>query len=53
MHFQFRANAPLFVNLPFTIVGEATGDDVIAKVIRNDGVEAMTVAATLARNEDT
>jgi itaconyl-CoA hydratase/mesaconyl-C4 CoA hydratase len=45
--FQFRGNAPLFVNLPFTIVGETTGDDVSAKVIRNDGTEAMTVKAML------
>jgi itaconyl-CoA hydratase/mesaconyl-C4 CoA hydratase len=44
--FEFRANAPLFVDLPFTIVG--TGDSVLeAKVIRNDGIEAMTVIAML------
>jgi hydroxyacyl-ACP dehydratase HTD2-like protein with hotdog domain len=52
MHFQFRANAPLFVNLPFAIVGRVTGDDVAAKVIRNDGMEAMTIAGRLARTEE-
>jgi hypothetical protein len=41
------------VNLAFTIVGEASGDDVVAKVIRNDGAEAMTVATTLAPHEET
>jgi hydroxyacyl-ACP dehydratase HTD2-like protein with hotdog domain len=44
--FEFRANAPLFVDLPFTIVGTA-GPVLNAQVIRNDGIEAMTVAATL------
>jgi hydroxyacyl-ACP dehydratase HTD2-like protein with hotdog domain len=44
--FEFRANAPLFVDLPFTIVATA-GPVLEAKVIRNDGIEALTVAATL------
>jgi hydroxyacyl-ACP dehydratase HTD2-like protein with hotdog domain len=44
--FEFRANAPLFVDLPFTIVGTA-GPVLEAKVIRNDGTETMTVAAML------
>lgn len=44
--FEFRANAPLFVDLPFTIVGTA-GPVLEAQVIRNDGTEAMTVAASL------
>jgi hypothetical protein len=36
----------LFVDLPFTIVGTA-GPVLEAQVIRNDGTEAMTVAASL------
>ena len=44
--FEFRANAPLFVDLPFTIVGTA-GPVIEAKVIRNDGIEALTVSATV------
>ena len=44
--FEFRANAPLFVDLPFTIVG-TNGATVGAQVIRNDGAEAMVVSAAL------
>jgi hydroxyacyl-ACP dehydratase HTD2-like protein with hotdog domain len=44
--FEFRAGAPLFVDLPFTIVG-TDNHAWDAQVIRNDGVEAMKVAATL------
>jgi len=45
--FEFRATAPLFVGLPFTIVGTGTPAPG-ARVIRNDGTESMTVSATLA-----
>jgi 3-methylfumaryl-CoA hydratase len=44
--FEFRANAPLFVNCPFSIIG-TPGTDVSAHVVRNDGTEAMKVTATL------
>jgi hydroxyacyl-ACP dehydratase HTD2-like protein with hotdog domain len=45
--FEFRANAPLFVDHPFTIVG-TRGDPVSARVVRNDGTEAVQVTAALA-----
>jgi hydroxyacyl-ACP dehydratase HTD2-like protein with hotdog domain len=44
--FEFRATAPLFADAPFTIVG-SRGHPVLATVVRNDGVEAMTIAAKL------
>ena len=46
--FEFRANAPLFVDLPFTIVANS-GPPLEAEVFRNDGVQAMAVAATLTQ----
>jgi 3-methylfumaryl-CoA hydratase len=45
--FQFRADAPLFADSDFTIVG-TPGTPVKVRVIRNDGVEAMRVLAELA-----
>jgi 3-methylfumaryl-CoA hydratase len=39
--FEFRANAPLFVGFPFTIIGNNLSRS--ATVVRNDGVEAMVV----------
>ena len=44
--FEFRANAPLFVDSELMIVG-TPGTPVVAQVIRNDGVEAMRVLADL------
>jgi hydroxyacyl-ACP dehydratase HTD2-like protein with hotdog domain len=45
--FEFRANAPLFADHPFTIVGRR-GDPVTARVVRNDGTDAVQVTAKLA-----
>jgi hydroxyacyl-ACP dehydratase HTD2-like protein with hotdog domain len=44
--FEFRASAPLFVDLPFAIVG-TSGEAPEAHVVRNDGLEAMHVMARL------
>jgi len=45
--FEFRATAPLFADLAFTIVGTPADDGPTAVVVRNDGTEAMTAHATL------
>jgi 3-methylfumaryl-CoA hydratase len=44
--FEFRANAPLFVDSEFNIVG-TRGVPVTAQALRNDGIEAMKVSAIL------
>jgi 3-methylfumaryl-CoA hydratase len=44
--FEFRANAPLFVDSELTIVG-TRGTPIEAEVVRNDGVKAMQVWAEL------
>jgi 3-methylfumaryl-CoA hydratase len=46
VRFEFRAIAPLFAAAPFTIVG-TPGTPVVARVVRNDGLEAMRVTAEL------
>lgn len=46
--FDYRANAPLFADLPFTLLGTPDGDEVAARVIRNDGAEAVAATARLA-----
>ncbi len=45
--FSFRATAPLFVNVPFTLVGAPSdGEGELAlKMVRNDGQTAMTATA--------
>jgi 3-methylfumaryl-CoA hydratase len=45
--FEFRATAPLFADVGFTIVG-TPGTPVTAAVVRNDGTEAMQVSADLS-----
>jgi hydroxyacyl-ACP dehydratase HTD2-like protein with hotdog domain len=47
-YFEFRASAPLFADAPFTIIG-TPGAPITARVVRNDGAEAMSVTAQLAR----
>lgn len=46
--FEFRGKAPLFVDVPFTIVGAPDGDQVTAQAIRNDAAVSMEVTARLA-----
>jgi 3-methylfumaryl-CoA hydratase len=50
VRFEFRANAPLFVDSEFTIVGTAgaRNTDITARIVRNDGIEAMTASAELS-----
>ena len=48
VRFDYRANAPLFVDLPFTLLGRPDGDAVAARVVRNDGAEAVVATARLA-----
>jgi len=40
--FEFRATAPLFAALPFTLLGRPEGDAVALEAVRNDGAVAMT-----------
>ena len=46
--FDFRASAPLFAGLPFTLVAGPTGPSITARAIRNDGLTAMTATAVTA-----
>ncbi|MEO3783712.1 hypothetical protein ABGB12_10300 [Actinocorallia sp. B10E7] len=48
--FSFRATAPLFVGLPFTIVGAPSAEKNVydLKLVRNDGQTAMTATARVA-----
>ncbi|WP_106401695.1 acyl-CoA dehydrogenase [Actinocorallia populi] len=48
--FSFRATAPLFVDVPFTIVGAPAGEEDVydLKVVRNDGTTAMTATARMS-----
>jgi len=48
--FSFRATAPLFADVPFTLVGApgAEKDVYDLKIVRNDGQTAMTAAARVA-----
>ncbi len=46
--FRFRANAPLFVDLPFTLVGAPSGADTEVRVVRNDGVDSFVATAGTA-----
>ena len=39
---RFRALAPLFADVPFTILGRADGTRATVSAIRNDGTTAMT-----------
>jgi 3-methylfumaryl-CoA hydratase len=42
-YFSFRATAPLFADIPFTLLGEQDGDAGVAlQAVRNDGAVAMT-----------
>ncbi|GAA2731133.1 hypothetical protein [Actinocorallia aurantiaca] len=45
--FSFRATAPLFANVPFTLVGAPSGEEgeLALKMVRNDGQTAMTATA--------
>jgi hydroxyacyl-ACP dehydratase HTD2-like protein with hotdog domain len=47
--FDFRATAPLFAGLPFSLVGEVdeAAGTVAARAVRNDGEVAMTAAIGL------
>jgi 3-methylfumaryl-CoA hydratase len=40
--FSFRASAPLFAGLPFSLVGEVDGDGFALQAVRNDGAVSMT-----------
>jgi 3-methylfumaryl-CoA hydratase len=44
---DFRAEAPLFQGLPFTLVAGPDGDGITGRAVRNDGVTAMTATATV------
>lgn len=45
--FSFRATAPLFVDVPFTLVGAPSDEEGVydLKLVRNDGQTAMTATA--------
>ena len=45
--FEFKANSALFAGQELTITGSSTNDVASAKVLRCDGVEAMSATATL------
>lgn len=40
--FEYRASAPLFADVPFTVVGSPDGQVVELRAVRNDGLVAMS-----------
>ena len=46
--FDFRASAPLFAGLPFTLVAGPDGRSISGRAVRNDGLTAMTATAAMA-----